>query len=166
MTVSANTPRRKAGRPRRDLKFARVPHPYMEQRCIEITSHARTKTGYAALRPRKGGYGHTGKAHRLAYLSKHGEGSIPPGWEVDHICRNRACVNRSHLQVLPRGEHKGMTNAERAEDRIEQGRCLWEAHGRPGPTAFARLAGVPKATASRWIRDWKREERERLSQAA
>lgn len=41
--------------------------------------------------------GRTISAHRLAYAAL--VGRIPPGKELDHICRNRACVRPEHLRI-------------------------------------------------------------------
>lgn len=42
-------------------------------------------------------------AHRWAY--EHLVGPIPAGLTIDHLCRNRACVNPSHMEVVTRGEN-------------------------------------------------------------
>lgn len=38
------------------------------------------------------------KAHRVAYETL--KGPIAPGMEIDHICRNRCCINPDHLREV------------------------------------------------------------------
>ena len=42
-------------------------------------------------------------AHRMAYMLEYGD--IPEGHDVHHLCRNRMCVNPSHLETLTKQEH-------------------------------------------------------------
>lgn len=56
-----------------------------------------------------GGYGQIGvdrrvkRAHRVAYEAI--VGPIPEGLELDHLCRNRACVRPEHLEPVTRYEN-------------------------------------------------------------
>lgn len=43
------------------------------------------------------------KAHRLAYFLY--VGAIDASLSIDHLCRNPACVNPSHMELVTRGEN-------------------------------------------------------------
>ena len=55
---------------------------------------ATNKKGYPITRGGKD----TTLAHRQVYIDKHGP--IPDGFDVDHLCRLRRCVNVAHLEAV------------------------------------------------------------------
>ena len=85
--------------------------------CVENESGCWVWQGYVTL-PGQGsnshGYGlardETGRkvgTHRLVYRALVGE--IPDGYDLDHLCRTRACCNPSHLEPVTRKQnvHRG-----------------------------------------------------------
>ncbi len=72
------------------------------------------------------GYGRYGKgpewAHRVAYELF--QGPIPEHLELDHLCRNRGCVNPSHLEPVT-----SAINTQRG-CRAQQTECI-RGHGLP-----------------------------------
>lgn len=47
--------------------------------------------------------GKTKLAHRISYQIYRGD--IPQGLQLDHLCRNRGCVNPDHLEVVTQQEN-------------------------------------------------------------
>lgn len=71
------------------------------------------------------GYGQTSSrgrqfyAHRVAYELL--VGPIPEGLTLDHLCRNRGCVNPAHLEPVPMRENtpRGETITARNSKKIQ-----------------------------------------------
>ena len=59
------------------------------------------------------GFARTEQAHRITYA--HFVGPIPEGMQLDHLCRNRCCVNPDHLEPVT-----CQTNIRRARALITQ----------------------------------------------
>ena len=66
--------------------------------CLTWTA-SKTATGYGRIRWQR----ETRYAHRVAYEVL--VGPIPEGLTIDHLCRNRACVNVDHLEPVTQGEN-------------------------------------------------------------
>jgi hypothetical protein len=60
--------------------------------------------------------------HRVSWIARNGP--IPDGMTVDHICKNKKCINPDHLRLLTRSE-----NARRGADKdFPLGQCS-RGHG-------------------------------------
>lgn len=58
------------------------------------------RKGYGMM----GAFGNKGAyAHRVSFTVFTEESPLPDGWTLDHLCRNRACVNFDHLEAVPHG---------------------------------------------------------------
>lgn len=81
--------------------------------CWEWTA-GKNAAGYGVFKNRRWPQ-HSRLAHRVLYTLL--VGPIPAGLELDHLCRNRGCVNPKHLEPVTRrvntlrGETRGARNA-------------------------------------------------------
>jgi hypothetical protein len=127
-----------------------------EQGCHLVVSHKLNQDGYFRKMTKEG------KAimwHRKVYEDIHG--TIPVGYEVDHMCRHRHCINPEHLQLLTIEEHKAKTNRERSDDKRVPAKAYWESTGCTG-TALAAKFGVSFSSGCKWIKQWTRERAETI----
>lgn len=66
------------------------------------------------------------RAHRYAYQIL--IGGIPDGFDLDHLCRNRGCVNPWHLDPVPRVVNVRRGQGHGSETHCPSGHAYTEAN--------------------------------------
>jgi hypothetical protein len=99
------------------------------------------------------------KAHRVAYELF--SGKIPPNLQIDHLCRNRSCVNPAHLEPVTSIENTRRGNS--ALTRSKKTHCP-AGHPYDGDNLYRSPNGWSRQCKT-CIRESKRRRRARAKEA-
>lgn len=93
---------------------------------------ATQRNGYGVLRRK----GKNFRAHRYYYQLE--RGPVPAGMDLDHLCRNRACCNPAHMEVVTRAEN--LRRGENTTLTVEEVRDIKRILSEPDPPTHRSLA--------------------------
>lgn len=123
-----------------------------EEGCL-IWQGSKTTNGYAYVGPNQMG---TRTVHVLMWMHMHGEKT--PGLTLDHLCRNRDCINPEHLELV--------THAENCRRGVARCAKLTECHrGHPFVEGNFYLVGgrrVCKACNTIRLREYRHSKRPKV----
>jgi hypothetical protein len=117
-----------------------------------VWTAARSRGGYGMFTcSKRAGKCCKGYAHVVAYMWLRAD--VPDGLDLDHLCRNRACVNPWHLDPVPRrvnllrGDRSHVGRNQRDKTHCPQGHPYSEANTYVYPDGRRKCRECGNATA-------------------
>lgn len=82
-------------------------------------------------------------AHRASYILF--VGPIPDGLHIDHTCRNRACIEPSHLEAVTQEVNNQRAAAANQRDHCRRGHPLEDAYRRSNGRPTCRTCALERS---------------------
>lgn len=129
--------------------------------CWRWTGYIHPTIGYGMFTVKSIG---TRPAHRWVYEEL--IGPIPAGLEIDHLCRNRACVNPAHLEAVTHAENvrRGEAPDATRQRALARQTCINGHPWTPENTGPAPVGRRCRACARENSRKWGRAHPEAVAE--
>lgn len=104
--------------------------------------------------------------HRAMWTAKMGEIPTDDDWTIDHLCRNKLCVNVEHLEVVTRAENSLRAGGLAiAQGRNKQRNAMACKNGHKRTPENTKVAADGRRTCITCRREWYRKNAERVNAA-